>query len=345
MPWTIYPPSAPPPVRVWRGSAVPDGVDLSDALLEFLATPGIRGRLAEVDGSLCVTVVASRFALGDAHPSIERVDMVLRQSEVLVRRRTISGEADAVSPERIEAQWMQTPESQRDASVLFMELLDNVIDSATEVLGEIRRRIDLIEERLLAKNPHTNEILSDLLELSHHLGLVRDGVLPLRSELRELSELREPVERNLVSPSGLRWLRSIEIDLIRDLPAALEVAESRIEGARAQIQGERSESTNRVVLLLTIITVGFYAPTLITGLYGMNVPLPAQTATWLFWSVVGLAGAFLIVAAVAINRLGLWGTFSSVLPGPGLSLDPDDATPVVVRRVPDDPPEEPPATA
>lgn len=314
-------------------------------MLQFLATPGIRARLAEVDGALCATVVASRFAPDDPHPSLERVDMLLRPSEVLVRRRAITGEADAVAPERIEAQWLQTPASQRDASVLFMELLDNVIDSATEVLGEIRRRIDLIEERLLVPNPRINLILSDLLELSHHLGRVRDGVLPLRSELRELAELREPVERNLISPSGLRWLRIIELDLLRDLPAALEVAESRIAGARAQIQGERSESTNRVVLLLTIITVGFYAPTLITGLYGMNVPLPAQAATWLFWSVVGLAVAFLIVAAVAINRLGLWGTFLTVLPGPGLSLNPDDSTPVVVRRVPDDAPEEPPATS
>lgn len=167
------------------------------------------------------------------------------------------------------------------------------------------------------------QVLSGLLELSNHLGRLRDGLLPLRGDIRELAELRDPVERQVISPAAERWLRSIETDLAQDVPAVLSVADARIAGALLQLQGERSEATNRVVLLLTIITVAFFVPTLLTGLYGMNVPLPRQRHDWIFWSVVGLAAALLGVAAAAITRLGLWGTFRSVLPGPGLSLRPD----------------------
>ena len=126
--------------------------------------------------------------------------------------------------------------------------------------------------------------------------------------------IREPVERKLVSEAGGRWMQNIERDLVNEVPSSLAVAEARIAGALTQLQGERSEATNRVVLLLTIITVAFFLPTLLTGLYGMNVPLPGQSHTAVFWVLVGLAVSLLGVAATAITRLGLWGTFRTVLP-------------------------------
>ena len=233
---------------------------------------------------------------------------------MLVRRRPITGFCTAITEELVATEWRQTPAAQRDASVLFLQLLDAVVDGSIEVFDEIRARVGHLEERMLVANPPLNRVQSDVLELSRHLGSVRDGLLPLRGALREIAELRDPVERHLVSAPGGRWLRNIELDLAHEVPAALAVAEARIAGALTQLQGERSESTNRVVLLLTIITVAFFLPTLLTGLYGMNVPLPGQAHRSVFWSFVGVAVALLGVAGTAITRLGLWGTFRTVLP-------------------------------
>lgn len=323
MPWPVYPPGTPPPLIEWRGGDPPPEIVLSDRIRAFLARPANRARILEVDGSLCATLVAANYDEDDPEPLLERIDVILQQRQVVLRRRRITGACAALAPDRIADEWDQTPLEQRDASVLFLQILDAVVDSSTEVLDEIRRRVGLLEERMLASNPTLNQVLSGLLELSHHLGRVRDGLLPLRGDIREIAELRNPVERQIISPAAERWLRSIETDLAQDVPATLSVADARIAGALLQLQGERSEATNRVVLLLTIITVAFFIPTLLTGLYGMNVPLPRQRHDSIFWSVVAMAGAFLAVAAVAITRLGLWGTFRSVLPGPGLSLKPD----------------------
>lgn len=309
---------------------------MSDDVLAFLALPGHRARLAEIGGRLCATVIAADFPPEALEPRLERIDVVLQPSDVLVRRRPIHEDCAAVPRESIEREWAQTPPGQRDASVLFLQILDCVIDTSTEVLDEIRRRVGLAEERLLAANPPLNKVLSELLKLSHDLGRVRDGLLPLRGAIRELAELRDPVERNVLSDAGGRWLRSVELDLTHEVTASLQVAEGRIARALQQVQGERSEATNRVVLLLTIITVAFFLPTLITGLYGMNVPLPAQTRGWVFWSTVGVAAFLIAVAAGAITRLGLWGTFRSVLPGPRLSLKGADHEAVVIRRTPVD---------
>ena len=245
---------------------------------------------------------------------LERIDLILTKSSVLLRRRPITGFAATLALDHVAAQWAQTPPDQRDASVLFVQMLDGVVDGSTEVFDEIRVRVGHLEERMLVANPALNQVQSEILTLSRHLGSVRDGLLPLRGELREIVELRDPVERHLVSEAGSRWLRNIEMDLTHDVPNALAVAEARIAGALTQVQGERSESTNRVVLLLTIITVAFFLPTLLTGLYGMNVPLPGQQHGAIFWAFVGIAVALLGIAATAITRLGLWGTFRTVLP-------------------------------
>ena len=331
----MHPLGPPPPLVEWHGPSPPADVALSDRVIEFLARPAQRARLLEIDGSLCATLITANYDAGDPEPLLERVDVILQPTHVVLRRRRITGACAALAPERVADQWDQTPPDQRDASVLFLQIVDCVVDSSTEVLDEIRRRVGLLEERMLVTNPTLNQVLSELLELSHHLGRVRDGLLPLRGDIRELAELRNPVERQIISSAAERWLRSIEMDLVQDVPSALSVADARIAGALQQLQGERNEATNRVVLLLTIITVAFFVPTLLTGLYGMNVPLPRQTHDWLFWSVVGLAGAFLVVAAAAITRLDLWGTFRSVLPGRGLSLRPE-ATLVSIKRPPID---------
>ena len=314
MPWIVQPPDAAPPVLEWRGEDPPAQAGLTEAMIAFLARPGRRARIAEIDGSLCASLVGASFAPDDAVPLLERIDLILTRSQVLVRRRPITGFSNALTDERVAAEWRQTPEGQRDASVLFLQLLDAVVDGSIEVFDEIRARVGQFEERMLVANPALNRVQSELLALSRHLGSVRDGLLPLRGELRELTELRDPVARGLVSEAGGRWLRNIELDLTHEVPAALAVAEARIAGAVTQLQGERSESTNRVVLLLTIITVAFFLPTLLTGLYGMNVPLPAQEHRWIFWAFVGVAVALLGVAGTAITRLGLWGTFRTVLP-------------------------------
>ena len=149
---------------------------------------------------------------------------------MLLRRRPSRGLAATLRWSESLAQWDQTPADQRDASVLFVQLLDAVVDGSTEVFDEIRVRVGHLEERMLVANPALNQVQSEILALSRHLGSVRDGLLPLRGELREIVELRDPVERTLVSEAGGRWLRNIEMDLTHDVPNALAVAEARIAG-------------------------------------------------------------------------------------------------------------------
>ena len=64
-----------------------------------------------------------------------------------------------------------------------------------------------------------------------------------------------------------------------------------------------SNSANNVMRLLTIITVVIAIPTLIAGLWGMNMPVPFEgTGTWAFWMVTGISFVLAGIATVVMVR-------------------------------------------
>lgn len=64
-----------------------------------------------------------------------------------------------------------------------------------------------------------------------------------------------------------------------------------------------SNSANNVMRLLTIITVVIAIPTLIAGLWGMNMPVPFEgTGTWAFWMVTAISFVLAGIATVVMVR-------------------------------------------
>lgn len=318
MPWKTYPADSRPPLRALHVDHRDPGH--CDAVATFFDNPGSRARFKEVDGTLCIRLTGATFAPGDVAPVREVIEARLTTDGVLMRRTQSADPTgdhpSAISDAEIARQWRELPNGQRDASVLLTLIMNTVIDTQHDVLDEIRSRVDRLDEALLAPNPPLNEILPQIQQLGAHLGAVRDGILPLRPQVREVLELREPVERNLLSPAGTRWLTNIGRDLAEEVPSSLTVVEKRVATTMANLHGERSESTNRIVALLTVITAAFFVPTLFTGLYGMNVPLPGQERHFGFWVVIALTSVLLMFAGVMITKMGLWGTFRRLVPTP-----------------------------
>jgi magnesium transporter len=306
VPWPLIPPDRPAPL-VDCGPDHPDAhVALSPGVRAFFAIADQRGAVAEVDGVLCARVVAGGVA-GPWHYGLERLDLALDPRGVVLRRRAVEGtHHHPFDVEALRAEWDRVLPDQRDASVLFGLILDRVVEGYGEVLDVIRVRADKQEGHLLDRDRSLRDVQLALLELNEALAAIRRHVLPLRNDLRELRRLRAPVERGVISAAGAEWLASLEEDLRRDLPESLAVAEGRIGNTLSQLQGERSEVTNRVVLALTIVTAAFYIPTTVAGLYGMNVPLPFQEERSVFYVVVAGALALFVLGVALIIRLGLW---------------------------------------
>ena len=124
----------------------------------------------------------------------------------MLRRRAVEGMPhQPFDLERLRADWEQVLPEQRDASVLFAAILNQVIDGYGQVLDVIRTRADEQEGHLLDRDRPLREIQIALLEQTAALGAIRRHVMPLRNDLRELRELREPVSAAWWSH---RWARA-----------------------------------------------------------------------------------------------------------------------------------------
>ena len=66
-----------------------------------------------------------------------------------------------------------------------------------------------------------------------------------------------------------------------------------------------SNNLNITMKILAALTAGLSIPTIISGLWGMNVAVPFQQTSWGFWAVLGLAGVLSLVAFILMLKKNL----------------------------------------
>jgi magnesium transporter len=93
-------------------------------------------------------------------------------------------------------------------------------------------------------------------------------------------------------------------DLVEDLSIDLEQLSSRcksllrtITNVRDSYRAVMDTRLNETIRILTVITLGLTIPTMMAGLYGMNVDLPGQNNPNMFWVVVGIS----VIASASLS--------------------------------------------
>jgi magnesium transporter len=97
-------------------------------------------------------------------------------------------------------------------------------------------------------------------------------------------------------------------DLIIDLNETLGLCEQTlktISNMRTYYSTKLSNDLNRTVTILTIVTIFISIPTLIAGIYGMNVALPFQNTGGAFWGIIILILIVLFLSALFLKKTRL----------------------------------------
>ncbi|MDR2199028.1 MAG: magnesium transporter CorA family protein [Deltaproteobacteria bacterium] len=172
-----------------------------------------------------------------------------------------------------------------------------LIESSTDFIRHLERLEELTDkaESTLSKAQHNEEIM---MLLSIDKDLINLSVA-LRSNRGIMEKLME---------NSLIHLRPDEMDLLEraltENQQAIYTAEifGQILGSVSDVFGTIiSNNLNKVVKFLTGITIILMLPTLIAGLYGMNVALPLSGLRHAFW---------IILLVCSISGILLWIFFS-----------------------------------
>ena len=185
---------------------------------------------------------------------------------------------------QVKARCGRHPESVigRGVDYALCAIIDVMVDNYLRVAERYGERLDALEDKSFSPDvdagllPELSELRRDLLELRRLATAQRDLLRPLMhgeydfvsgSLSQQFEHVRDHLSQVIDTVNGLREL----------LGGVYQTYHSTLAGR-----------TNETMKVLTIYAGILLPLTLIAGIYGMNIPLPAADQPWSFWVVMGI---------------------------------------------------------
>ena len=183
---------------------------------------------------------------------------------------------------------------------LLHRIVDTMVDHYRPEIDKLEDRLDALEDEIFGSADP--KLIRQILDEKRQVASLRRIVTPQRDVIARLAR-RDFVD---VSTEMSFRFRDVYDHLVRVADDAL-MFQDRITGMLDAHLSNVSFRLNEVMKVLTLVTVLFMPPTLIAGIWGMNVPLPhfpgGEAAQ--FWWVIGVMAA-MIVGMVVVFRSRRW---------------------------------------
>jgi len=175
---------------------------------------------------------------------------------------------------------------------LMHRLIDTMVDNYRPEIEKIEDRMNHLEDQaLLGSRP---ELVKRILSLKRDLASLRRVVIPERDAVGRLARREFPI----VNDEMAYRFRDVYDHLVR-LSEEATLFQDRVTGILEAHLSTVSNRLNEVMKVLTVMSTIFLPLTVLTGMYGMNVPLPhlpggeAAQFWWLLAIMAGISGAML----------------------------------------------------
>jgi magnesium transporter len=183
---------------------------------------------------------------------------------------------------------------------LFHRIVDAMVDHYRPELDKLDARLDEIEDEVF--EAPSQELAREILEQKHEVARLRRVTLPQRDVMGRLAR-REFVD---ISTEMAFRFRDVYDNLVRIADDTL-IFHDRLSGMLEAYLSHVSNRLNEVMRLLTVVATIFIPLTLLSGIYGMNVMLPAFPGGGgaQFWWLLGIM-VVAVVAMLVVFRRKRW---------------------------------------
>lgn len=190
------------------------------------------------------------------------------------------GKGDTLSriwKELQESDVLQEEYAERGTGYFLYRLLDRLFDAGFPLLDGMMRELRRIEVELFEREEGKINILRDILTLKRNIITMRSIIFPQRAVVALLQHKRE----EFIQPDLAIYFDDVT-DAIERQWALLDTAREMSDALQETHESWLGHRTNSVIRILTIFSVTMVPLTFMTGLYGMNVPLPFQDTQYAF---------------------------------------------------------------
>jgi len=184
---------------------------------------------------------------------------------------------------------------------LLHRILDTMVDHYRPEVDELEARLEAIEERVIEEPDQS--LTGDILKVKQDVTQLRRIVIPQRDVTGRLARR----EFDLIGVEMAYRFRDIYDQFSRMADDAI-FFQDRVTGIFDAHLASVSNKVASVSKVLAVIAALFGPLTVITGLFGMNVPLPTLIGApeWLFWEIIGIMVLSSAVLFVWFKKSGWW---------------------------------------
>jgi len=183
---------------------------------------------------------------------------------------------------------------------LTHRIIDSMVDNYAPELAEIEEQMDELEDQAILGAG--DNLVRPILAIKRDLSALRRVLIPERDVVGRLARREFPQ----ISTEMAYRFRDVYDHLVRYTDEAI-MMQDRVTGILEGYLSAISNRLNRIMKVLTVVSTIVLPMTVLTGLWGMNVPLPhlAGGDAAQFWWVVGIMGAITAVM-LGIFRWNEW---------------------------------------
>ncbi len=174
---------------------------------------------------------------------------------------------------------------------LLYEVVDRLVDYTVPIVPKVEEQIERIEDAIF---------LDQGLQTVREVALIRRDLISLQRILKpQLAIVRrfESSDFELLHDDLDDYWGDISDHLARILDA-IEDSSEVLEGLSDTLDKLMTQQMNDVIKTLTIISVVLLPLTLISGIFGMNVPLPYQESLWAYLFILIIMLALMVVMLI-----------------------------------------------
>ena len=184
---------------------------------------------------------------------------------------------------------------------LLHRIVDTMVDHYRPEVDELEVRLDQIEKQVI-EDPG-GALTGDILTVKNDITSLRRIVIPQRDVVGRLSRR----EFDLIGQEMAYRFRDVYDQFVRLADDSI-VFQDRVTGILDAYLASVSNRLSNTSRLLAVIAALFGPMTVITGLFGMNVPLPTLLGSpeHQFWEIIGLMVVSSTILFFWFKKSGWW---------------------------------------
>jgi len=182
-------------------------------------------------------------------------------------------------------------------AALLHRIIDSMVDNYRPEIEGLEQHMNTLEDQAILGR--RSDLVRDILALKRDLASLRRVVIPQRDAVGRLARREFP----MISDEMAYRFRDVYDQLVR-LSDEATMFQDRVTGILEAHLSTISNRLNLVMKVLTVMSTIFLPLTVLTGMWGMNVPLPAFPGgeAVQFWWVAGCMAAMSAVMLALFRR-------------------------------------------